>query len=167
MMTAHIAHGTDILVLTVLQLLLKRFQLRLQNADIAVNMMDILLDAVNLLLALVYFSVQRHQVFKTFLHIRLIPEQSLLLFPNLLLDRSALTLQTSDRGIAIGCRPALCSGWRSRFGCFSDHTTSAVRLSGRSSSLLFRSYGSLPHRLLLGRMLLRKRCEREGDCHDE
>ena len=40
MMTAHIAHGTDILVLTVLQLLLKRFQLCLQNADIAVNMME-------------------------------------------------------------------------------------------------------------------------------
>ena len=95
-MTAHIAHGTDILVLTVLQLLLKRFQLRLQNADVTVDMMDILLDAVNLLLALVYLSVQCHQVFKTFLHIRLIPAQSLLLFPDLLLDRSALSLQASD-----------------------------------------------------------------------
>ena len=167
MMTAHIAHGTDILVLAVLQLLLKRFQLCLQNADIAVNMMNILLDTVNLLLTLVYFSVQRHQVFKTFLHIRLISLQSLLLLSDLLPDRSALSLQTSDRGIAIGCCPAFCSGWRSWFGCLSGRMTSAVRLSGRSSSLLFRSYGSLSHRLLLGRMLLRKRCEREGDCHDE
>ena len=34
MMTAHIAHGKDIIVLAVLPLLLKRFQLCLQNADI-------------------------------------------------------------------------------------------------------------------------------------
>ena len=39
---------------------------------------------------------------------------------------------------------------------FSGHMPSAVLLSGRSSSLLFRSYGSLSHRLLLGSMVLRK-----------
>ncbi len=54
MMTAHIAHGADILVLSVLQLLLKGFQLRLQDTDISVDMMNILLDAINLLLTLVY-----------------------------------------------------------------------------------------------------------------
>ena len=96
-------------VLAVLQLLLKRFQLCLQNADIAVNMMDILLDTVNLLLTLVYFSVQRHgssrRFFTSALFLCKACSCSLIFF-----RIEALSLQTSDRGITIGCRLAFCSG---------------------------------------------------------
>ena len=110
MMTAHIAHGTDILVLSVLQLLLKGFQLRLQDTDISVDMMNILLDAINLLLTLVYLTVQYHQVFQSLLHIRLIPAERLFLLLDFLLDRRTLSLQSSDRSIAVGSHLAFCPG---------------------------------------------------------
>ncbi len=77
-------------------------QLRLQNTDIAVDMVDIFLDTINLLLALVYLTIQSHQVFQAFLHIGLVSLQGLFLLPDFLLDSGTLSLQSSDGGIAIG-----------------------------------------------------------------
>ena len=108
MMPAHISHRTDIPVLSILQLLLKGLQLRLQDTDVSINMMNILLDTFNLLLALVDFAIQRHQVFQALLHVSLIPAQSLLLFLDSSLDISTLPLQSSDRSIAIGSSTAFC-----------------------------------------------------------
>ncbi len=86
----------------ILQLLLKGLQLRLQDTDVSINMMNILLDTFNLLLTLVYFAIQRHQVFQALLHVSLVLAQSLLLLPDSSLDIGTLPLQSSDRSIAIG-----------------------------------------------------------------
>ena len=111
MVPAHIAHRADILVLSVLQLLLKGLQLRLQNTYVSVDMVDIFLDSINLLLALVYFAVQSHQVFQSLLHVGLILAQRLLLFPDSLLDTGTLSLQSPDVGIAVGGSSAFCLRW--------------------------------------------------------
>ena len=111
MVPAHIAHRSDILVLSILQLLLKSLQLRLQNTYVSVDMVDIFLDSINLLLALVYFAVQSHQVFQSFLHVGLILAQRLLLFPDSLLDAGTLSLQSPDVGIAVGGSSAFCLRW--------------------------------------------------------
>jgi hypothetical protein len=63
-MPAHISHRTDILVLSILQLLLKGLQLRLQDTDVSINMMNILLDTFNLLLNLAFVQkVSDNQVY--------------------------------------------------------------------------------------------------------
>ena len=153
MMSAHISHGADILVLSVLQLLLKGFQLRLQDADISVDMMNILLDTINLLLTLVYLTIQYHQVFQSLLYIRLIPAERLFLLLDFLLDRRTLSLQSSDRSIAVGCRLAFCLGWDSLL-CRS--LFSVLRLG---------SHCGLSHRSLLLHLLLCIGSQRENQSH--
>ena len=108
-MARHISHRTDILVLTFLQLLLQHFQLCVQHTNVTIYIMDVFLDAVDVLLPLVYLAVDDHQVLEALLHVLLIGAQCLFLFLNFLLDGGTLTLQATDRGIAIGCRTTLCT----------------------------------------------------------
>ena len=107
MMTTHIAHSTDILVLAILQLLLQGFELSLEDADVAIDVMDVLLDALNVFLSLVYLAIQNHEVFQTLLHVSLILSQRLFLFLDFLLDGGTLPLQASDVSVTVGRRPAL------------------------------------------------------------
>ena len=102
-MARHISHRADILVLALLQLLFQGFQLCIQHTDVSVDIMDVLLDAVDILLSLVYLAIDDHQVLEALLHVLLIGAQCLFLFLNLLLDGGTLTLQATDRGVAVGC----------------------------------------------------------------
>ena len=153
MMPAHISHRTDILVLSILQLLLKGLQLRLQDTDVSINMMNIFLDTFNLLLTLVYFAIQRHQVFQALLHVSLVLAQSLLLLPDSSLDIGTLPLQSSDRSIAIGSSTAFCLG-----RCLGT----ASRWFSLSLMLTIGNSGFL-HRLFMHRFL-RIGSKREHDC---
>ena len=101
-MTGHIAHRTDILVLSVLQLLFKGFELSIEQADIAIDVVDILLYTIDVLLSLVDFAIKHHEVLQTFLHVGLIAAESSLLLLDFLLYVGTLSLQSSNGSIAIG-----------------------------------------------------------------
>lgn len=108
MMTAHISHRTNILILTVLQLLLQSFELRIQNADVTLDMMNVLLDAIDIFLPLVYLTIDDHQVLQAFLHIFLILTKRLFLFPDFLLDIGTLSLQATNGSIAESSSLSFC-----------------------------------------------------------
>ena len=61
-MTGHIAHGADVLVLSVLQLLFKGFELSIEPADIAIDVMNVLLYSLDVLLPLVDLAIKHHEV---------------------------------------------------------------------------------------------------------
>ena len=168
MMPAHIAHRSDILVLSILQLLLKGLQLRLQNTYVSVDMMDILLDSINLLLTLVYFAVQSHQVFQSLLHVCLVLAQRLLLLPDSLLNVGTLSLQSPDVGIAVGGSSSLCLRWSLGRNLHMLLAPSGRRLGSLLFSVLLSigGNGSLLRRFLL-HMMLCKRRQRERHCQYE
>lgn len=101
-MMGHIAHGADVLVLSVLQLLFKGFELSIEQADIAIDVVDILLYTIDVLLALVDFAIKHHEVLQTLLHVGLIAAEGSLLLLNFLLYVGTLSLQSSNGSIAIG-----------------------------------------------------------------
>ena len=164
MMTAHISHRADILVFTVLQLLFQGLELSIQNTDIALNMLNILLDTFNILLSLVYLTIDSHQVLQAFLHILLILTKSLFLLPDFLLDIGTLTLQSSDRSIAIGSSLFLCLSWgcMNRFRCILGNRLSSCNFLLRSLTNCF--LADCHGRFLPRRFMLRKRRKRKRKC---
>ena len=62
MLSVDVSHRLHILSLTLLQLLLQCRELGVEQSDIAVDVMYILLNTVNVLLMLVYLAVDDEQV---------------------------------------------------------------------------------------------------------
>ena len=96
MLTRNKAHRLDIASLTLSQLFLKRFELRLQDIHIALNMGNIFLYVVDIFLALSYLSVYHHEVLQALLHVGLVSTQRLLLLLNFLLNLRALLLKSTN-----------------------------------------------------------------------
>lgn len=71
-------------------------ELRVEDADVAIDMMDILLNAVDILLVLVNVAIDHHQFIQFLTDILLILLQRLFLLTDLPLDIRALTLQFTD-----------------------------------------------------------------------
>lgn len=121
-------------------------------------MLNILLDTFNILLSLIYLTIDSHQVLQAFLHILLIPTKSLFLLPDFLLDIGTLALQSSDRSIAIGSSLSLCLR-RGSMSCFPGNRLSSYNFLLRSltNCLLVSSYGRFRPRSFM----LRKRRKRK------
>ena len=111
MLSVDVSHRLHILGLTLLQLLLQCRELCVEQSDIAVDVLYVLLYAVDVLLVLVYLAVDDEQIVETLLHIRLIGTQRCLLLLYLLLHGCALALQSAY----LGCRV---SGACRLLGCF-------------------------------------------------
>lgn len=66
MLSVDVSHRLHILSLTLLQLLLQCRKLGVEQSDIAVDMIYILLNTVNVLLMLVYLAVDDEQIVEPF-----------------------------------------------------------------------------------------------------
>ena len=97
--TRHITHRLDIVVLPLLQLHFKRVKLRVEDADIAVDMTDVFLNTIDVLLIFIDLTVDCHQVVQAFGHISLVLLERLFLLSDLTLNVSALVSQLLYRGI--------------------------------------------------------------------
>ena len=100
MLSVDVSHRLHILSLTLLQLLLQCSKLGVEQSDIAVDMIYILLNTVNILLMLVYLAVDDEQIVEPFLPVCLIGTQCRLLLLYLLLHGRAFRLQSAN----LGCR---------------------------------------------------------------
>ena len=149
MLTRYEAHRLDVASLTLSQLFLKRFQLRLQDIHIAFNMGNVFLNIVDILLTLAYLGVYHHKVLQAFLHIGLIGTQRLFLLFYLLLNLRALLLKATNRGIAISI--FLCRGFFPRSGFLLRSGFLCRRLLARSRGFarLSRSFGFRARAFLL------------------
>ena len=103
-MARHVAHRLDIFSLSIPKLLVERLELRLQNTNVAIDMIDILLNTSNVLLVVVYLAIDKQQLIELLADLRFILLEGLLLLPNLPLNSGALVLQLPDGGIGVGRR---------------------------------------------------------------
>lgn len=88
----HIAHRLNVFLLSVTQLLLQGLQLRVENTDVSFDMMNVLLNALDIVLTLIDLPVDDHQVLQALSDVGFVFLQSRLLLPYLLLYGSALAL---------------------------------------------------------------------------
>ena len=71
-MARHVAHRTDVLCFAIGQLLFKRSQLRVKYADVSFDVLDVFLNAVDVLLAFANLAVDNHQLLQPLLYVGLI-----------------------------------------------------------------------------------------------
>ena len=128
-MARHITHRTDVFCLAVCQLLFECSQLRVQYADVSFNVLDVFLNAIDVLLAFANLAVDNHQLLQPLLYVGLIGFKGGLLLLNFFLYSLPLPLQALDnlvglvlrvlaaRGVPafVGC---LCTLLRCRLDCF-------------------------------------------------
>ncbi len=114
--TRHIPHRLYVLVLPVLQLCLQRVELGVENAYVAIDMVNVFLYVVYVVLALVYLAVNEHEFIELFAHVLAVLFQGFLLFSDLFLDVCSLALQLLYRRIGICHRRAFLSLSRSGLG---------------------------------------------------
>jgi hypothetical protein len=115
MVARQVAHRLDILGLAVGQLLLKCLELGFQYADVAIDVGDVFLDALDVLLMLIDFGIDDHEILQALLHIGLVLAQGLFLLAYLRLYLRALTLQSPDGTVGVSGGRTL-PGGRSLFG---------------------------------------------------
>ena len=97
LVTMHITHRFDILLLTILQLRLQDTQLGIEHLYLHVQRGEVFADGIYRTALMGNLRIKHHQVLQTFLDIKLIRPQLLFLLLDLLLDDLTLVLQTLDR----------------------------------------------------------------------
>ena len=97
----HIPHRLYVFGLAVLQLLLERRELVLEQLYVSVDVGNVFLYSVDRLLPLVDFAVYHHQVVEPLLYVGLIGTQEALLLLYLALNARALVAESPDRGVRI------------------------------------------------------------------
>ena len=100
----HVAHRTDVFCFAVGQLLFKRSQLRVKYADVSFDVLDVFLNAVDVLLAFANLAVDNHQLLQLLLYVGLIGFKGGLLLLNFFLYSLPLPLQALDNPVGFSLR---------------------------------------------------------------
>ena len=103
-MARHVTHRADVFCLAVGQLLFKRSQLRVQYTNVSFNVLDIFLNAVNVLLAFANLAVDNHQLLQPLLYVGLIGFKGGLLLLYFFLYSLPLPLQALDNPVGFSLR---------------------------------------------------------------
>ena len=69
---SHVAHRLDVLTLVVCQLLLKCLELCFEYINVAIDMVNVFLYAVDILLPLINLTVKSQQIVESFFYISLV-----------------------------------------------------------------------------------------------